>query len=544
MNLLRNLTIPARLWGQLALVITGFVLMIAISLLEVKSELTTATANNTRMLVESAHSLVQHFHTQSQQGVLSEDDAKQQALAMLAQMRYDDGNYFWVNDMHPNMVMHAAKPSLNGSDLTQMKDPNGKALFVEMVQVVRKDGHGLVPYQWPLPGKDTPVDKISYVKGFAPWGWVIGSGVYLQDVDAAFWSAVPTHFGTASSILLVIGIVIFMLIQSITQPVNSVVQALEDISAGDGDLTQRLPADGKDEVTLLANAFNRFVEKIHQTLQQVQLATGSLADASRHLDSLMQSSQNTMREQQNQAQAVNSAMREMTATVQNIASSAEQAAAAATAADKEADQGRHIVVTTSGSVEALAGEVQRAVQVINTLASDSQSISGVLEVIRGIAEQTNLLALNAAIEAARAGEQGRGFAVVADEVRTLAAKTQQSTEEIRNMIDSLQGGSNRAVAAMSTGEKASQSAVDSTRKTADSLHSIAAAINTISDMNLQIASAAEEQSQVAKEIDRAISRIGTLSEEANQGVAQTTQSSQQLSDLSKKLNHLIGEFRL
>ncbi|AFU98468.1 methyl-accepting chemotaxis protein [Simiduia agarivorans] len=544
MNLFRNFTIPARLWGQLTLVIAGFLLLIVTSLYEVKSELTMATAKNTRMLVESAHSLVQHFHQQAQQGAMSEQQAQEQALAMLAQMRYDDGNYFWVNDMRPHMIMHAAKPSLNGSDLSDFKDPNGKALFVEMVNVVRASGAGLVPYQWPLPGADKPVDKISYVKGFAPWGWVIGSGVYLQDVDAAFWSAVPTQIATAGAILLVIGVVIFLLIQSITTPLNSVVNALQDISAGDGDLTQRLPSQGKDEVTLLANAFNDFVSKIHQTLQQVQSATGSLAEASKQLDSLMRSSQNTMREQQNQTQAVNSAMREMTTTVQNIASSAEQAAAAATAADKEADQGRDIVVATSSSVEALAGEVQRAVEVINTLASDSQSISGVLEVIRGIAEQTNLLALNAAIEAARAGEQGRGFAVVADEVRTLAAKTQQSTEEIRNMIDSLQGGSNRAVAAMSTGEKASQSAVDSTRQTADSLHSIAAAINTISDMNLQIASAAEEQSQVAKEIDRAISRIGTLSDEANQGVAQTAQSSQQLSDLSKKLNQLIGEFRL
>jgi len=236
-------------------------------------------------------------------------------------------------------------------------------------------------------------------------------------------------------------------------------------------------------------------------------------------------------------------MNQMNATVQEVARNAQHAASAAKEATDASDDGKKVVAKTIGVINTLASEVEGAAEVIQTLEQDSVDIGKVLDVIRGIAEQTNLLALNAAIEAARAGEQGRGFAVVADEVRTLASRTQTSTEEIDEMITRLQAGTNRAVKAMQVGTEQAQAGVDQAAEAGNSLESITQAIAQINDMNIQIANAAEEQSAVAEEINRNITNISDVADQAAGGARETTQASEQVAMLSEKLGGLVSQFK-
>ncbi|EXJ15909.1 methyl-accepting chemotaxis protein [Imhoffiella purpurea] len=346
-------------------------------------------------------------------------------------------------------------------------------------------------------------------------------------------------FGVA----LMVG-VIWILGQTLTRPLRRVVGALSDIASGEGDLTQRLPVEGRDEIALLSSNFNDFVAKIHDLVAQVMGATTQLAAASEQLSMTSEGTREHVQRQQGETDQVATAMNEMTATVQEIAAHANNAAQAAREADQEARNGGEVVRETIDAIGALARQVEGAAEVIHRLEADSDEIGKVLDVIRGVAEQTNLLALNAAIEAARAGEQGRGFAVVAAEVRSLASRTQDSTKEIQTMIERLQGGANEAVTAMQQGQARSNETVDRAARAEQSLASIGESITRINDMNTQIASAAEEQSAVAEEIDRNLVSIVQSVDGTLQSSGQIASSSEGLARLAADLQERVGRFKV
>jgi methyl-accepting chemotaxis protein len=329
----------------------------------------------------------------------------------------------------------------------------------------------------------------------------------------------------------------------IGRPLCEAVAAMNEIAEGDGDLTQRLDETGKNEIAKLAAAFNRFVDKVHNTVSQVGASTAQLAAAAEQMSAITDETNRGVQQQQAQTEQVATAIREMSETVHDVARHATQAATAAGDADSEASGGRQVVGETIKAIDLLAGEVERASGVIEKLEKDSENIGTVLDVIKGIAEQTNLLALNAAIEAARAGEQGRGFAVVADEVRTLASRTQQSTQEIQGMIERLQVGAREAVRVMHDSRTRAQDGVGQAAKAGTSLEAITRAVATISDMNTQIATAAEEQSAVAEEINRNIANISHVVEETAQGASQTSTASSELARLASDLQHMVAQFK-
>jgi methyl-accepting chemotaxis protein len=544
MKTLRSMSISRRLWLILVVAVAMLLVLGLLMLRQLHGDLYQAKAEKTRHVVQTAAGVLAYYQGLEAAGTLSREAAQQQALLVVRGLRYDQNDYFWINDLQPKMIMHPANPKLDGQDLSAIRDPDGFAVFNEMVKLAREQGAGPVDYRWPQPGASEPVAKTSYIQLFKPWGWVIGSGVYIDDVQAEFARQLRDASLVGIGIALLMALVVMLIARSIARPLQEAVQAMGNIASGESDLTRRLDTHGRDEITHLGEHFNRFNGKLQGVVGQLQGAAHALAESAGHVGDNAGAAQVRSTQQSLQMDQVATAINEVSYAVHDVAKHAEQAASEMRSAQQQVGHGQQAIHGSLQQIDRLSATIEQAVQVIRELANHSTKIGGVLEVIRAIAEQTNLLALNAAIEAARAGEQGRGFAVVADEVRLLAQRTAQSTAEIQTMIEHLQGQSEAAVKAIDTSSEASRQTVEQAREAGTSLDAISQALNNLGALNASIASATLQQSHVVEEINRNVTETAGLSQQTAEAARQSSDAGTALARLSDDLEQLLRQFRV
>ncbi|WP_416885911.1 methyl-accepting chemotaxis protein [Marinospirillum sp.] len=498
-----------------------------------------------RNYLELARSAIAHLHQNS--STLSEAERQRQALDILRQMRFDDSGsigYYFVYDRQGRNLAHGINPALEGRDLIGFQDPNGLYVIRELVQAAERGGD-FVYYHWMSTETDANEPKLGYAELLPGWNWVIGTGFWIDGLDrqvatleadsaTALQGNLISALITALITAAIIAVIALWSAKRLTDPLQRAVQAMQAISEGDGDLTLRLPAQGQNELGQLASAFNAFADQVQQLVHQAVGSSQALHASAADLQHFMQEAQDGVARQQNESDQVATAMNEMAAAAQEVAQSANQASGAAHQAEQQVIDSQTTLSAATQAISGLAAQVDEGIKVVTHLGHESENIGGVLDVIRGIAEQTNLLALNAAIEAARAGEAGRGFAVVADEVRSLASRTQESTQEIDQMIQRLQEGAQSAVKLISQLHQSSQASVEEIQRVEQALDQIRQATQTINAMNAQIASAAEEQTNVSETINENVHQIVAISD-------QTAQGTQAASDVTQRLNHIANE---
>jgi methyl-accepting chemotaxis protein len=467
-----------------------------------------------RQAVEVASGVVGRLQQLAASGAMPEELAKKEALETLRTLRYDGQEYFWVNDMQPRMLMHPTSSKLDGTDVSGVADPNGMHLFVVAVEVAKTRGGGFISYMWPKPGSEQPVPKISYVKAVPAWGWVIGSGVYNDSVDAVFWPRV-IEFSLAavllSGALMLAG---HLVSRSIRAPLSRAVTLAHTVAAG--DLTSAIEAYGNDETAQLLRALREMNDSLSGIVGEVDSGIRTIASASTQIASGNQDLSSRTEQQAGALEETAATMEELTGAVQQNAANARHASSLASSASEVAQRG--------GAV------VGRVVDTMDAIHSSAQKIADIIGVIDGIAFQTNILALNAAVEAARAGEQGRGFAVVASEVRALAQRSATAAKEVRTLIDD-------SVRKVDDGSAL-------VRQAGSTMQEIVSSVDRVNAIIGEIAAAGEQQQDGISQVNRAIAEMDDSTQQNAALVEQAAAAASAMNEQAQRLHEVISVFKV
>jgi methyl-accepting chemotaxis protein len=457
----------------------------------------------TRHVVEVAEGIISTFHRSAEKGEITGEEARARAMAALKSLRYEESEYFWINDMHPRMVMHPIKPELDGQDLSGFKDPDGKRLFVEFVETVSAGGAGFVHYLWPKPGFDDPVRKVSYVKAFEPWGWIVGSGIYLDDVESAFARGIASNALVLAAVIAFFILAVWAVGRSIVRPLGAepsfVVQIANQVASG--DLSADVVRQGSDRESLLF-AIGNMVDRLRIIIGEMKAAAQNVSSGSIQVNS-------SAGEMSSGATAQASAAEEAASSIEEMAVNIRQNA-------ENAEQTEKIAVRVADDVSDGGAAVEKTVQAM-------REIAGKISVVEEISRQTNLLALNAAIEAARAGEQGKGFAVVAAEVRKLAERSQAAAGEISEL---------------------SSSSVQVAEEAGEMLGKIVPEIKRTAQLVQEISSSSREQNIGADQINRSIQELDSIIQRNASAAEEMSATSEELASQASALQSSTAIFTL
>ncbi|WP_174244273.1 methyl-accepting chemotaxis protein [Vibrio atypicus] len=537
-----EVSIAVRAWTILGLFALGLIANTYLNIEQSRQHMRENYERGVVTIVESAKGVVAHYYQLYVSGQLTEKEAQTQALQAVSAMRFDGDNYIFIGDKQ-GVQLATGVSSLLGKNIMNLQDSTG-SYFVQKLYRAASSGGGFVDYNWRNPDKGSTDPKTSYAMQFQPWEWMIGSGMNMVALQAVTERSEVASMGYAAGILVLLSLVIAFFIKTITSPLKRSVKAMENLSKGEGDLTQRLPEEGSIELILLARHFNQFVASVQRIMLNITDAGSQVSSAASQLSTSVHHIDDSLNQQQMDVDMLATAMTEMLATVEEVAGRTVEANDASRLAAEETNKSHVIIGQNVEEANRLADQIQSASDVVSQLAADARNVDTVLEVIRGVAEQTNLLALNAAIEAARAGEQGRGFAVVADEVRSLSLRTHESTLEIQSIVEKLQVGAENIVSVMDQGSEQASNASNLSTRAGNALNRINQEVHTIEEMNQHIATAAEEQTVTVNDINRNVTSLSDMASTVSEESAQMACSSKELRHVSDDLMKMINRFKL
>ncbi|WP_373035399.1 methyl-accepting chemotaxis protein [Sulfurimonas sp.] len=480
---------------------------------------------------------------------------KEEALKTISQMRFGKSGYFWINDTTPTMIMHPIKPELDGKDLSTVKDPNGIYLFKEMAKLAKEKGMGKVEYSWSKPGFDKPVPKMSYVMLFKEWGWIVGTGEYIDNIEASIQQmrddATEQIVASTTQIVLTSMILVFIITlivgfaadRAIVQPIRNILEVTEDLARGNGDLTKRVIVNSRDEIKDVANNINQFIEKVHGSVDGAKKSSFENSSVSNELSSTaLQVGTNVEKSVQIVKQTTDHATQTHT-QIQIAIEDASRSKHDMLDANEMLNNARdEIIALTSKVQSSVESEVQLALK-IEELSKDTEQVKDVLIVISDIAEQTNLLALNAAIEAARAGEHGRGFAVVADEVRKLAERTQKSLSEINATINIIVQATNSASDEMGKSSKEMEELSFIASEVESKIKSTTDIVNKATEASDKSVQDFEHTGEQINAIVKGVEEINIISLENARSVEEIASAAEHLNNMTDDLSTKLEQFK-
>lgn len=539
--MLDALSVKNKIWLLIGFVISANLVALMIDLRSNYEGLLQDRKFQLQQIVSSAVSIIDFY--QKQERELGKEQAQQEALKVLKELRFNDGKgYVWITDTNANIIQHPIISDWNGTNQASLADDNGVRVFAELASMAKADNSGSIAYLWRNPGEEEATPKLAYGQLYGQWRWVVSSGLPTNDLNEQFTSNVFRMSLLFALITLATLIASLKVVNNMVRPLNAIKEIMQNIAQG--HLNQRIENHRKDEFGALFSSTQTMLTSLRNFIEHVSQSSGQLLGLAKSMADANDHSNKALQDQREKTELVATSIEQVSVTVQDVAQNTQETSDAAEHANNETIHGNEMMTNTINTITVMTDEIEQTALAIRKLEGDIEQIEGVLDVIRGISEQTNLLALNAAIEAARAGESGRGFAVVADEVRTLAQRTQQSTEEIKEMTELLQRSAQEAVIRMGSSRNQAENALKLAQDTGQGMQKIKEQIGVLNSMNTSVATATEEQGQVIQDISRNIVSIKDSADSTSDAAAKASKQSQEVQQTAKLLNENISFYKL
>ncbi len=545
MNTRMNLTLSARLYLMLGGAILGLIILGGYSAISLRSHIMGERKLSIQAVVDTGLGVIQEQYDLYKAGKVTEQEAQRLAKDNLRKSRFNSTDYLFIYTMDATQIMHGSKPEREGKNFIDAKDPNGKDYNKQWVDLLKKEGSAFMDYSFPKDGSTVPSPKITYAKVFTPWGWWLGTGVYVDDIDSDFHKAVLDLVIFLVVIIAALGAIGYTIKRSVQNQIGGEpALAAEQVAAfAEGDLTRRIVSSSTQPGNLLGT-LAMMEERLAGIIRSIMISTEGLSKESKELSVSANEISLAARNQSESSAASSAAIEELTVSINEVSEIALLTEKNSLATSNLARKGGEVVRQAAQNIGSISASVEDSAVRIQSLETRSQEISKITQVIKDIAEQTNLLALNAAIEAARAGEQGRGFAVVADEVRKLAERTSLATSEITGMIDAIQSDTKQTVLAMENVKPLVKEGQELTIQATRVLDDIQLQANDSLTKAREVSNDTKAQAKTANEIAEHVEQIAVMTEETNAATKSNSAAAEYLNSLASKLQQEISYFKV